>query len=280
MKTRSAAILLAAALATPGFALAQSPGAKPGADPQNGRAPGPVFVVKSQADAHLEDVVRTYIEQHPDVVFNAVNRYVAETREKQSQAQSVDVVAAEGEMAQAEGLPVIGDPKAKVTMVYFLDAACGYCRSMTPALEDLVAKHPDLKIIHRYVAILTPVSEYAARVAGVVSTRYATRYRDFYKALMSKHDKLTTEVVDDAVAETLGKEAVEQVKTEATATPAGGPNRAGQTVQNNGALANRLHVQGTPFFDVLGIGPDGVVHGATSPDVLAHAVEKAGALKK
>jgi len=44
-----------------------------------------------------------------------------------------------------------GNPKAKVTIVEFLDPACGTCKQFHPVIKDLLKKYPDkLNLVVRY----------------------------------------------------------------------------------------------------------------------------------
>ena len=44
-----------------------------------------------------------------------------------------------------------GNPQAKVTIVEFLDPACGTCKQFHPIIKDLLKKHPDkIKLVVRY----------------------------------------------------------------------------------------------------------------------------------
>ena len=47
-----------------------------------------------------------------------------------------------------------GNPKAKVTIVEFLDPACGTCKQFHPVIKDLLKQHPDkLKVVVRYAPL-------------------------------------------------------------------------------------------------------------------------------
>jgi len=47
-----------------------------------------------------------------------------------------------------------GDPKAKVTIVEFLDPACGTCKQFHPIIKDLLKKHPDkINLVVRYAPL-------------------------------------------------------------------------------------------------------------------------------
>lgn len=55
-----------------------------------------------------------------------------------------------------EGTPVLGDPKAPVTVVLFTDLQCPYCAQMVPVLRNLQAEHPkSLKISFRHYPLVS-----------------------------------------------------------------------------------------------------------------------------
>ncbi len=79
--------------------------------------------------------------------------------------------------------PVIGEPKADVTIVEFFDYACSYCKAVQPRLEQALRADRHVKLILKEWPILTPESTVAAR-ASLASMRQH-KYRQFHEALMA-----------------------------------------------------------------------------------------------
>jgi protein-disulfide isomerase len=79
--------------------------------------------------------------------------------------------------------PIIGDPKADVTIVEFFDYACSYCKAVQPRLEQALRADRHVRLVLKEFPILTPESMTAAR-ASLASMRQH-KYRQFHEALMA-----------------------------------------------------------------------------------------------
>ena len=58
-----------------------------------------------------------------------------------------------------------GAEKPDVTLTYFFDYACGYCRQSNPDIERLLKEDKGLRVVYRELPILGPDSVAAARVS-------------------------------------------------------------------------------------------------------------------
>jgi predicted DsbA family dithiol-disulfide isomerase len=74
-----------------------------------------------------------------------------------------------------------GAAKPEVTLTYFYDYACGYCRQSNPVLERLLAEDKGLRVVYRELPILGQDSVAAARVSLAASK--AGRFAQFHDAL-------------------------------------------------------------------------------------------------
>lgn len=265
--TRTIAAVLGAAVALSGVpALAQAPGAQP---------PRPQLPAAAPADAQIEAVVRRWIEAHPEVILESVNRFVLKEKEKEAQAKNERTAQFVSEMSDARNQPFVGNPEGKTTLVYVLDGACGYCKLMTKTLDDLVSRNPDLKVVHRWVAFLGPSSEYAMRVAYLVGKRHPAQYQEFYHELMGQKGQLSNDVVDKVLAGAVGEGPALQLRSEVSTGASRG--EVDDYVKANNELAHRSGIEGTPTYMAAGLGPDGVLRGAQQPDAMARLLDKARA---
>ena len=62
-----------------------------------------------------------------------------------------------------------GAAKPEVTLTYFYDYACGYCRQSNPDIERLLKEDKGLRVVYRELPILGPESVAAARVSLAAS---------------------------------------------------------------------------------------------------------------
>ena len=143
-----------------------------------------------------------------------------------------------------------------VTMTYFYDYACGYCRKSNPDIDRLLAEDKGLRVVYRELPILGPDSVAAARVALAASK--AGKFAAFHDAL-SKSGRPTPQAIS-TVANGL----------QLTPAEAKDPSIDAE-IQKNMTLAGQLGATGTPLF-VVG---DSVINSAAGYDALKAAVDAA-----
>ena len=149
-----------------------------------------------------------------------------------------------------------GAEKPKVTMTYFFDYACGYCRQSNPDIERLLKENDDLRVVYRELPILGPDSVTAARVSLAASK--AGKFNAFHDALYA---------AGRPGADTI---ALAAKSAGVPAQPANDPAQEAE-LRANMTLASQLGATGTPLF-VVG---DRVFNAAVGYDILKEAVEAA-----
>lgn len=240
------------------------------------QAPKPAAPAGVMTEAQVEAVVRKWIEEHPDVVIESLNRFVSKENARKSEERNAAAMAASSEIFDVAGIPMTGNPSGKVTLVYVLDAACGYCKAMTAALEEMTAKNPDVRIAHRWVGFLGPASEYAMRAVTLAWKRHPDRYPALYHELMTYRGQVSNDAVDKALTKALGEQPALQVRAD---LGSGAERKAlDEAFAANMGLAKRATVEGTPTVFVSNLGAEGVLRGQQRPDALQAAVDKARGL--
>jgi len=205
--------------------------------------------------AAIEEIVRNYILEHPEILPQAMERLQARENGKQ--------VASAGD-ALSTPFPgaVLGNPNGSVTLVEFTDYACGYCRTSVPEVEALIAANPDLKVVIRELPILSPASADAARWSPAAAEQ--GKFEAFHKAMFAA-----------------GRPSAETI--EAAATRAGldlgrarkviAEPRVAAEIDQNLNFARQLHIDGTPSW-VIG---EQLMAGAVGQKVLQDAIDAAKA---
>jgi protein-disulfide isomerase len=149
-----------------------------------------------------------------------------------------------------------GAEKPDVTLTYFYDYACGYCRQSNPDIERLLKEDKGLRVVYRELPILGPESVAAARVSLAASK--AGKFAAYHDALYAA-----------------GRPSSEAIALAARAAgvpaqPADDPAQEAE-LKANMALAGQLGATGTPLF-VVG---DRVINSAAGYDALKEAVKAA-----
>lgn len=149
-----------------------------------------------------------------------------------------------------------GAENPEVTMTYFYDYACGYCRQSNPDIERLLKEDKGLRVVYRELPILGPESVAAARVSLAASK--AGKFTAYHDALYAA-----------------GRPGPETIAIAARAAgvpaqPAEDPAQEAE-LKANMTIASQLGATGTPLF-VVG---NQVINAAVGYDGLKEAVKAA-----
>ena len=149
-----------------------------------------------------------------------------------------------------------GAAKPDVTLTYFYDYACGYCRMSNPDLERLLKEDQGLRVVYRELPILGPESVHAARVSLAASK--VGKFKEYHDALYAAGRPGSETIAVAARAAGVASE------------PANDPAQEAE-LKANMTLASQLGATGTPLF-IVG---DQVMNSAVGYDALKAAVEAA-----
>jgi protein-disulfide isomerase len=153
-----------------------------------------------------------------------------------------------------------GAAKPDVTIAYFYDYACGYCRRSNADIERLVGEDKGVRVVYREFPILGPNSVAAARVSLAASR--SGRFAPFHDALYEAGNPSPETI---AIAGSANGVTPEQARDPAIEAE----------IENNYRLAGQLGASGTPLF-IVG---NQVMNSAVGYDALKQAVAKARAAK-
>jgi protein-disulfide isomerase len=200
-------------------------------------APNGLFTEAQNAD--LDNHIRNFILNNPEVLIEAVDRYRIDQQKLQADQEVGFIKKYQNELFGKDN-PSIGPKDAKIVITEFFDYNCGYCKR---ALEDVVTltnEHKEIRFVFKELPILSPTSETAARWA--LASQNQGKYFEYHKALMNhKGEK------DPRNLESLAKEVgldVAKLRKDA--------NSASITkhLAESNEVAKQLSIQGTPAFVV------------------------------
>jgi protein-disulfide isomerase len=186
----------------------------------------------------VEQIVREYLQQHPEVVVDALRAAQAKQRDAQRQ-QSLQAIAKHREELLRDGAsPVGGNATGDVTVVEFFDYACPHCKNVARTVKQLLREDTNVRLVYKELPVLGDASVSAARAA--LAARAQDKYVAFHDALMSTPPPLN-EATIFRVAGQVGLD-VERLKTDMAAAP------IAAALDKNRALAQALGIGGTPAF--------------------------------
>jgi len=202
----------------------------------------------------FEQRVRDYLLEHPEVIIEAIERYQERKRgAEQSEAQAV-LKARADEVFRDPDSPVGGNANGDATLVEFFDYNCAYCRRVDPLMKQLEAADAKLRIVYKEIPILGPNSVFAAKAA--LAAHRQGKYLAFHKSLMTVEGISDKDKVIE-VATKIGLD-LDRLRRDME-DPA-----IQKMIERNLALAQALHINGTPSF----VAGDKIVRGAIELDAL------------
>ena len=202
----------------------------------------------------IDRAIHDYLVNHPEAVLDAL-KAAQQKSDEQAAADARRVIAERRQELVADPDDLVqGDPKGDATIVEFFDYRCPYCKEIEPTLDALLLEDRRLRIVYKEFPILGEASIYAARAA--LASRSQGKYPAFHRAMMAQKGDITDETVLK-VAASVGLD-LKKLKAEMDA-PA-----IDRIIKGNYALAEALHIQGTPGL-IVG---DEMIPGAVDPDTL------------
>jgi protein-disulfide isomerase len=192
--------------------------------------------ISSRAD--VEEIVREYILQHPEVLMQSVRAFQERDRLAAQHRSNAAVAANRNELFGDPASPVTGPADAEIAIVQFFDYKCGYCRRVSPTLSKLLEGHKNVRVIFKELPILGPESHVASRAALAAAKQGA--YGGFHQRLISLNAPITPAIIED-IGQQLGLD-VEKLKSDMSS------QEIEAILAQNQRLANAIGVQSTPSF--------------------------------
>jgi protein-disulfide isomerase len=216
--------------------------------------------------AEVQKLIRETLIKHPEIIVQAVQELRRRQQAEKAAALKTKLKEKRKELLANPADPVVGNPKGNVTIVEFFDYNCVYCRRVKSALDAVVAKDGQIRLVYKEFPILGPGSAFASR-AALASMRQG-KYEKFHNAMFAFRGRLGASQVL-SIAKAVGLD-IEKLKTDMK-DPA-----IAALIKKNHALAQSLGISGTPAF-VIG---EELVPGAIPADELAQHVSNARATCK
>lgn len=211
------------------------------ANTTNTKANTEVSGVSPAERAKIEQVVKDYLLQKPEVIVQAIQNFQqkqyqqAEETIKQTQKNVGTYTAPLFHQADD---PIAGNPKGTITVVEFFDYQCPHCSDMAPVVETIIKNNPDVRFVFKEFPIRGPSSELAARAA--LAANKQGKYYEFSHALLTAKQPITQELIDQTAQKVSLN--VDQLKKDMN------DKAVDKQIKDNMQLAQNLKLFGTPAF--------------------------------
>lgn len=211
--------------------------------------------------AELEKFIHDYIVSHPEILLEAQDALQAK-QEAAQRAQTKAVIARNAKLLfHAPGDLVVGNPKGDVTLVEFFDYNCPYCRHAIDDTKAIIGSDKNVRYVFKEFPILGADSVAASRVSMAFQMIAPDKFRKFHELLLGGSGRATEDSAL-AVAQKLG---IDPARLKAKMDDPSIDARIKQSY----ALADALHINGTPAY-VIG---DEAVSGVVGAAVLEKKID-------
>ncbi|MGB0720045.1 MAG: DsbA family protein, partial [Bdellovibrionales bacterium] len=88
----------------------------------------------AEQKAAIGDIIKDYLMENPQVIFDAVDAHRAKQEEEQRK-QAQTAIEDNLKILTAADAPSVGPADADITVVEFFDYNCGYCKKALPGIQ-------------------------------------------------------------------------------------------------------------------------------------------------
>lgn len=218
---------------------------------------------KAMTKEEVQTIIHDYIMENPQVIMESFEKFQRKQVEERMGKAKENIDKYQKELTQNPMAPVAGNPNGDVTVVYFFDYNCGYCKRAFPTISKLIDEDKKVRVVLKELPILGPSSELAAKYALAVHNIDKGKYFAYHSELM----KFTGEKTEASLTEMAKKVGIKEDKLkEAVAKP-----EIGEYINSVRELAQNIGIGGTPAFVV---GKE-LIPGAVDLDALKAQVQAA-----
>ena len=210
----------------------------------------------------IEKVVHDYLVANPEVLLEA-SQALQQKQQQNMQQQAQSAIKENTDQLFAGKTTVLGNPKGNVTIVEFFDYQCIHCKKMSPVIEALIKKDSDLRVIYKEFPIFGKSSELASKAA--LAAGMQGKYQVMHHALINAGKELNEEKIMEA-AKQAGLD-MKKFKQDMDS------KEVAAELEANRALAEKLHLMGTPAFIVAST-PNGQFKVGTEPSFIPGAASE------
>ncbi|MRX08154.1 thioredoxin domain-containing protein [Pseudoduganella sp. FT25W] len=187
----------------------------------------------------VEAIVHDYLLKNPGILREASMLLQRQDLEQAQKQASAAVEMMSSDLLSVSSSPVGGNPAGDVTVVEFFDYHCGYCKRVAPAIKELLASDPKVRLIYKQLPILGPDSIVAARAA--LAANRQGKYQDFHDALFAADSLAEPAIMALAAQHGLDVERLRADMNDA---------QINAELEKNVAMSSPLGINGTPGFVV------------------------------
>ncbi len=203
---------------------------------------------KDYTKEELEQIIHSYIVEHPEVLVEASANLQKRKAEISAKNESMYLKTFEKEIFHSEADAAVGPKNAKNVIVEFSDYNCGYCKHSKKLFFKVLENHKDkgdIRYIFKEYPILGAGSEVSARASLAVYKLYPQKFLDYHMAVINSSSRISSDEDLKPFVEKLGMDwgAVSKLMSDKSIS---------DTIEKNMNLGMAMEVTGTPCYIING----------------------------
>lgn len=195
----------------------------------------PLPLLSAEEQAVFSQRLKQALIDDPEILKAAIIALQKHEKNKQVKEQKDGIKSNYDNLFNNPNDPWMGAKSPKLTLVYFGDFNCGYCKKLEPFLTQLVEEYPEVKVVFKFVPILGETSKQAAELALTVWEKDQAKFTALREALINSRGPLSEPVLTKVTQSTSTQQWLDKTS-----------DRAQSTVMDNLALMQEFGLTGTP----------------------------------
>lgn len=210
----------------------------------------------------VKDIIAETLKTEPTLIINAIMDYRKQKMleyKKQTEQKITDNAKA---IFEENTELVLGNPKAKLTIVEFMDYNCGHCKTLAQTLEKVLKNNIDVRVIIKDLPNFGESSMIAAKAAYAASKQ--NKYAEFHYAILLSKNKPNKENMNK-IAQNLGLN-IEQFQTDLESS------KTENYIKNNVKLAKAIGIMATPAMIIGNTQKHTFIAGAAPAEIINETI--------
>ncbi|MCJ8348829.1 DsbA family protein [Moritella sp.] len=140
--------------------------------------------------AEFNQMLKEALVNNPEILKEAIIALQAHEQNKVKAQQDQSLDNNKAALFNNKMDPWMGAKNPELTIAYFTDFNCPYCKKIEPLLDRLVEKYPEVRVVYKLVPILGASSKEATDLALTVWANEPAKFAGLHKKLMSRPSRL------------------------------------------------------------------------------------------
>jgi protein-disulfide isomerase len=144
----------------------------------------------------FNQMLKEALVNNPEILKEAIIALQAHEQNKVKKQQGASLDSNKAALFNNKMDPWMGAENPELTIAYFSDFNCSYCKKIEPLLERLVKEYPEVRVVYKLVPILGPSSKEATDFALTVWANEPAKFAALHKKLMSRPSRLDSSAIE------------------------------------------------------------------------------------